>query len=393
MSPRLLRRRKQLTILQANVGRGAAAHEIALNSAFEDKVDILLVQEPYIFRDLSRRISKKHRAYECFSPLDDWTSARPRVLTYIRKGAGIDAEQARPHDVDPPALSDILFLFVSSADSPTFLIANVYNAPPGSQGAGAAVQALLSLPQSFFPNFSFLAGDFNLHHERWQPSYQSGNAALANLFVEWLDSLTLVLISEIDTPTHSGGNVLDLAFVSGHLAARGASTATDPDRANTSDHLPLVTSLPWKPPATNTAQRLRLNTLDEDLFRTLLSAGVGGIPTAPPESEADLDALANSLTSALRNALEGAAKRGLGQGTGQQWWNDDCKNAAANYRQARKEDLNGSRTHVAQKELRRVVRKAQRGFWRDKIDKATKSKDVFDMTKWHKSTGTFRMPP
>ena len=43
--------------------------------------------------------------------------------------------------------------------------------------------------------------------------------------------------------------------------------------------------------------------------------------------------------------------------------------------------------------FRSTVRRAQRGFWRDKLDQASKAKDVFDMTKWHKSTGTYHSPP
>jgi hypothetical protein len=38
-----------LTILQLNVGRGPAAHEIALSLAYSSDIDIILIQEPYIY--------------------------------------------------------------------------------------------------------------------------------------------------------------------------------------------------------------------------------------------------------------------------------------------------------------------------------------------------------
>jgi hypothetical protein len=79
---------KPLTILQANIGRGTISHEIALTLANTSLINIILIQEPYIFTDRSRRITKAHPMYESFTPLDDWTT-RPRVMTYVRKGSGL----------------------------------------------------------------------------------------------------------------------------------------------------------------------------------------------------------------------------------------------------------------------------------------------------------------
>jgi len=62
---------KPLTIMQANVRKGATLHEITLllvNSSF---VDIVLIQELYIFSDCTRKISKAHLIYKSFTLLDD----------------------------------------------------------------------------------------------------------------------------------------------------------------------------------------------------------------------------------------------------------------------------------------------------------------------------------
>jgi hypothetical protein len=80
-----------LIVLQINVGKGSIQQEIALSYAYAEKADILLVQEPYIYRDYTRRITTRHPAYECLSPLDDWTARQPCVLTYIRKQARLQA--------------------------------------------------------------------------------------------------------------------------------------------------------------------------------------------------------------------------------------------------------------------------------------------------------------
>jgi hypothetical protein len=75
---------KPLTILQANVGRAAIPHEIALSLASDSCIDIILIQELYIFTDLQRRITKSHPLYESFTPIDNWET-RPRAISYVRK--------------------------------------------------------------------------------------------------------------------------------------------------------------------------------------------------------------------------------------------------------------------------------------------------------------------
>jgi hypothetical protein len=81
---------KPLTILQVNIGREATSHEIALSLAFDSCIDIILIQEPYVFADLQRRISKFHPSYELFTLVDSWEH-RPRAISYVRKGAGLYA--------------------------------------------------------------------------------------------------------------------------------------------------------------------------------------------------------------------------------------------------------------------------------------------------------------
>ena len=62
---------KPLTILQTNIGKAATLHEIALSLVADSLIDVILIQEPYVFTDLSRRITKSHPLYESFTPVDD----------------------------------------------------------------------------------------------------------------------------------------------------------------------------------------------------------------------------------------------------------------------------------------------------------------------------------
>jgi ribonuclease HI/exonuclease III len=376
---------KPLTLLQLNVGRSPAPHEIALTLAHSSHIDIILIQEPYVYRDLSRQITKRHPSYECFTPTDNWTvTGRPRVLVYVRKRTGIRSTQLRPQIEDPELLSDILMLQILTSTGQSALIINIYNAPHGSIRAGEAAKALTSLPENISSQPTILAGDLNLLHERWQPSLDTSPTAFAEQFIEWLDHTDMTLISEIDNPTHNKGNVLDLTLASNSLALSGASAVVATHLDATSDHLPLLITVPWDHIPIESTRKLRFDTLNQPLFLSLLETNLAQVtPSGPIKVNPDLDQLASGLVSTIHNAYKGSARRSMTQGTGQPWWNQDCKKALQEYR-------TGLSTR---KEFRRVVRKTQRQFWSNKLASATHAEEVFGMGKWHKSTGSYRSPP
>lgn len=114
---------RPITILSLNVGRSSSDHEIALNQAHQLLVDIVLMQEPHICRDLSRRITKHCPSYIVYSPIDDWTINHPRVISYVRKGFGLGVE----HVHSTP--NDIMILKLQSSRGKLLKIFNTYNAP------------------------------------------------------------------------------------------------------------------------------------------------------------------------------------------------------------------------------------------------------------------------
>jgi ribonuclease HI len=366
---------KPLTILQANVGRGATSHEIALSLAHDSLIDIILIQEPYIFTDRKRRITKSHPVYESFTPLDDWET-RPRVISYVRKGAGLHATQLRPC-----SSRDLIFLQIQTRNTAPFTIANIYNAPTGSTDAGLAVNLLQSTPHSLWRS-AFLAGDFNLHHPNWDPDHSSPSQQ-AEPFVNWLDANSFTYSSEIGAITHRCGNTLDLAFSAGPLSI---ITAVAEHMNITSDHLPLLTTVNWSTRGAEPIRRLRPDTINEEIFTDELQAILAlSLPLTDAPSMEELDLAATSLTEAVGKAFSRSATRTTGQNTGQPWWDSECKTAA---RENRKE-----RSDESARNLRNTVRKAKSKYWAHKLDSVTDIRDVFKMTKWHQSTGSYRSPP
>lgn len=55
---------RTLCIMQANVGRGGSANDLALALASKERIDILLIQKLWIGTDLERKLSKNHRDYQ-----------------------------------------------------------------------------------------------------------------------------------------------------------------------------------------------------------------------------------------------------------------------------------------------------------------------------------------
>ncbi|EED20817.1 reverse transcriptase, putative [Talaromyces stipitatus ATCC 10500] len=178
-------------------------------------------------------------------------------------------------------------------------------------------------------------------YQRWQPSLHRSPTPSAEPFINWLDLQGLVLISNIDCPIHERGNVLDLSFASSPLALAGAKTSIASHLDATSDHQPLITTVPWDQRYKETAQKLRFDTLDHTSFLSLLASNLAGT-----ESSA-----------------------------------------------ATEEDLDDNHGLCSKTDFCRITRWSQRQFWQDKLSTVTQMKDVFDMSKWHKSTGTFRSPP
>lgn len=242
---------RPITILSLNVRRGTYNHEITLNEAYLSFTEIVLIQEPYIYHDHLRRITKHHPSYHTFSTVDNWTKNHPRVISYFRKKSNLSSEQ-----IYTP-FSDIIILRLNSLSGKVLGIFNVYSAPNYSDN-NSAISFLYKLSRTSFRGSCLVQGDFNLHHTFWQPSWHRSPTSGAENFVEWIDTHNFTLLSPLDKPTHNRGNVLDLAFGSGPLSNNMASCIAT-NFTTTSDHLPIATTIGWNS-SSDPQRKLRPNT-------------------------------------------------------------------------------------------------------------------------------------
>ncbi|XP_044715319.1 reverse transcriptase (RNA-dependent DNA polymerase) domain-containing protein [Hirsutella rhossiliensis] len=351
--------RRALRVFQANVGKIPPAHDTALALADSERYDIILLQEPWTGLKDGRCLTKTHPAYDTFSPVTDWDGrdTRPRVMTYVRRSAGLVTDQRRP-----TATRDILWLTVSG-----ITIVNFYRQPNYDE----ALETLLrwTAPDKCL----VVAGDFNAKHPSWQAGRREDRG---EDIAFWALDNRLSLLNPVDVPTNAHGNTVDLAFSNIPLAD-----------AVVEDHLHVPAPLP--------IGKIRLSS-DEELkrFVELVEVGAAAIPVTTA-SPSELDDLASALVNLLGCAARAAGRPARKTTHGALWWTEECAKAAASYRAWRRVYPLGfdREVQLAKREFHKVVRRAKRLYWRDLIDNFTDSASVFRAVRWLKSPGSFQAPP
>ena len=146
-------RNRDLQVCWANVGKGAPSHITILQTAFTENIDVVCIQEPYTHPGTK---TQNHPGFDCYAPVDSWDSEdpiqreaeRPRVMTYIRKGAGLRTQQRRPiHS------RDLLWIDVNS-----YAILNAYRQP-------LSLDIIDYVTHLAPPPNCLVGGDFNAWHD------------------------------------------------------------------------------------------------------------------------------------------------------------------------------------------------------------------------------------
>jgi hypothetical protein len=169
-----------------------------LQTAYEQDIDVLCVQEPWTQAPTR---TQNHPGYDCYAPVDNWeqdneeeyNAIRPRVLTYIRKGPGLRVQQRRP----VPS-RDMLWIDVNER-----AILNVYREPHTSEMIDYV--AHLAPPSS-----CLVGGDFNAWHDMFEPGVADTNKG--GELAAWSSASGMDYIGNPGEATHDAGHVLDLSF-------------------------------------------------------------------------------------------------------------------------------------------------------------------------------------
>ena len=148
-------------VLQVNLNKSAAATESALQLAIELKVDIIVVQEPWLVQladnelDYSTTRSIAHSAFLQILPAD--LSFRPRTLVYVAKSYRPIATIASTSPRD----SDMLAVDIEEGTSKLQLL-NIYNESDQARLGPKTLERCL-YSRTLQPS-TILLSDFNTHY-------------------------------------------------------------------------------------------------------------------------------------------------------------------------------------------------------------------------------------
>jgi hypothetical protein len=165
-------------ILQVNLNRNQQATESALQLALELKVDLPLVQEPWILKDNSIARSINHPSFTQILPnFGEW---RPRTLAYASRGYKPIVSLPPNSPQDP----NLLVIDIKTKTS-KLQVLNIYNEDDQAKEGPRTLERCL-FPREVEPN-SILLGDFNTHHPWWDPLARKSTNA--DKLVEWIEDL------------------------------------------------------------------------------------------------------------------------------------------------------------------------------------------------------------
>ena len=122
---------------------------------------MICIQEPSTYPGTR---TQNHPGYDCYAPIESWESTdatqreaeRPRVITYVRKGAGLRTQQrCLIHN------RDLLWLDVNG-----YAILNVYRMPVREPVPNDIIHYITHLSP---PPSCLIGGDFNALHDMFEP--------------------------------------------------------------------------------------------------------------------------------------------------------------------------------------------------------------------------------
>lgn len=354
-----------MRVAWANVGRGNQSHDLVLNLCLHVGIDVCCIQEPWTG---CGTLTVRPIGWQMISPVISWDSQdtleeeRPRVLTYIRVGAGLHASI-----IHPRISRDLLWVNVNG-----YSILNFYRQPQAPE----VIAYLTSLEP---PNKCLIGGDLNARHDVFEPGTTSSRGG--GKIVNWMHQQELAFIGEAGAPTHKAGHVLDVTLSNIPFA----ETRLDHDLWSMSDHYTQVTLIPERGRAPTERRKYMIPIQNVKKFVGLCELNFGAIkplPRATNCTKAQLNDHILEITKAYQDSVQGAGKVTRETAKISPWWTAECNEALQ--RHYRERTPHGEPPSNATREFRAVIRRAKREYWQKKIDECKTDKALYALVGWHK---------
>ena len=391
----------RIRMVQHNCAKSAPILDGCLQSAVRT-ADIILIQEPRIASDPAFQGS--HPAFDMFIP-PTRSGVKPRVMAFVSKSNPYLKVGPRPDLCNDP---DVQILEVSTPAIAPFFIINIYN--ERRPQAGWTLER--SLSQFNIPPRTILGGDFNAHHEHWNPGMPGTQRNNHQPVLDLIENNDLELLNHPGTETRTGRrnmnkSVIDLTFCTPALRTNMVNWCTDESSATGSDHayirFDMVSKEAFSPEVSATARynwkkadwdkfTLSLNNLAE---RTLPRWNI--LMKTQSEDNEYLETAAIYLRDMILEAAEDALPLMKPSAMSKRWWNSDIDEARTTMRRklrqwkrTRTEDVHGP-YRQARNQYYRMIKKARSELWKKYLSEA-EGKDIFTALKYTNPRHAQRTP-
>lgn len=348
-----------MKVMHVNVGHIGPAHDTCLNLAWEEAVDVVLIQDPWASLDNSRRKTKTHPGYNTFTPHDDWTGSKPGVLTYTRKG--LRASQLRL--TDHP---DICWVKIGKAT-----IGNIYRRPRDTT-------VLDKLEALTIKSDTLIAGDWNAVNWTWQPGHER-HPGPGTRIAEWAEKHNLSPATD-GLPTRDAGFCIDLGFTNIDNDSRRRL-----DLDTGSDHSSILIQLQTDgqrlPPG-----RTIVGAADIEDFQEAVGQSIWTLPEIRKDKQS-LDEATEALEGLLIAARDATGRPAPTRGRGASWWDQECRDAREIYKKTKDADTG------ARKRYREIIAGKKRAFWEKVATEGDPLRTAFMTARWQKQPDAFQAPP
>ena len=235
-----------------------------------------------------------------------------------------------------------------------------------------------------------IVGDFNGHHQLWDPEVPRANQCGRQLADYIIDHPDMALATTPGLITHTcstppfNTSTLDLTFCSNNLI-QVTETFNKADRG--SDHYPILTKVKLAPDTKTRQKRPKWKIIEEDIsnWKSKLS------PTNTTSD--DINELETQFRKSLIEAAETTFKKTSGKIKTKYykpWWNKECSKAVAERRRAKKRAerrptiANTIDLRRCTAKAKKIIKRTKRETWRtfcNTLTAETPTKKVWDMVK------------
>jgi exonuclease III len=384
-------------ILQYNINHGKEATMIPLlQDTKVHEFDILAIQEPWG----NKLVATSYNPHDSPFYLAYPPEKESRACTYINKRIHPDHWSVTHHNKDAQTVT---IRYETKSQQRTLHIHNIYNPSPSSYtapdiGTLGTLRNCLQAPG----DDHIVVGDFNLHHPLWNGLRRTTQHNAAQTLIEIARNASLSLATVRGTTTWRERGIestIDLSFLSQSLEERLIRCTPREDMAQSSDHLPIETTLDLQthvvvPTRKRCWKKVDLRKLREHLRQTVFTF-------AEPVPREQIDTYIHELTQTVTKGIDISVPWKRESPHARSFWSQECAEAVKETRKRYYEMLrsNTPESELLYKEARNrkvaTIRKAKRQDFRANMAKITQTTEgIYRMAKWaRQSAGKPREPP